>query len=118
MESLKNILEHANSDKTFVQLQPCTEPECKGNEYVRRDLPDQPKLWPNPSVTSFHLKVPFNEADGPIEILVFDRYNSLVYTTTGQASDEFSFGDNLPSGLYFVRIEQGNQRMDVKAIKK
>lgn len=117
MEKLKDILENANGDRTFVQLEPCTAPVCK--EWERdRPMYEHAKLWPNPTATNFRLKVPFSEADGPVSIQVFDRYNNLVFTTQGNASEEFIFGDNLPAGMYFVRIEQGADRVDVKAIKK
>lgn len=124
LESLKALLEQANSDLTFVQAKPCTpsvftaasRKPAEGTVVVEPNL--LPKIWPNPSAHQFVLQPATSTRDNRIEFRVIDVNGKLMYTANGTTAREYRFGEQLIPGLYFVEVRQGNNRSTIKIVKQ
>lgn len=120
-ECLKNALDKANNNLSFVQPKPCTEQTIVANKEnadlkVAVKVSPVVKLWPNPSGTYFNLQTAgSNEA---IQFKVFDVNGSLVYTAKGASDKVYRFGENLRAGIYMVEVLQGNSRTVQKLVKQ
>ncbi|NNK60682.1 MAG: T9SS type A sorting domain-containing protein, partial [Flavobacteriaceae bacterium] len=79
--------------------------------------PFKVKAWPNPTEKVFNLKVLSTNSEATISISVFDMSNKLVLKDTFSLNDEYSFGDKLDSGVYIVKITQGDQSDVLRLIK-
>lgn len=53
-----------------------------------------------------------------IEIWVYNLNGRQVYNNQGNANQEYRFGSELQSGLYFASVVQGNETRQVKLIKR
>ncbi|RQO66650.1 hypothetical protein DBR40_22515 [Pedobacter sp. KBW01] len=72
--------------------------------------------WPNPSTTGFKVQVesPSNEA---LQYRVYNIAQQLVKEAKIAATDQLTFGSELPAGVYLVEVRQGTERKVVKVIK-
>ncbi|SDB42866.1 Por secretion system C-terminal sorting domain-containing protein [Flavobacteriaceae bacterium MAR_2010_188] len=73
--------------------------------------------WPNPSNSTFNIKLNSPDNISEVNVNVFDLSNKLVHTAKVTANTEYSFGENLQSGIYIVKISQGQSNQSVKLIK-
>lgn len=117
LEMLKNMLEKANSDLSFVQLQPCTNNAITTRKYqeeqVLTENKNQAVIWPNPSNSFFTLQaVP----DGVVDVRVLDVTGKLVYKNR-VTNKNLQFGEDFKPGLYLVEIIQGENKVTMKIIK-
>ncbi|MFN5135257.1 MAG: SdrD B-like domain-containing protein [Chitinophagaceae bacterium] len=119
-ECLKNALDNANNNLSFVQPQPCSvqTPVTRRENIVSESTNETAgnmKVWPNPSGSYFNLQPSFsNEA---IQLRVFDVNGRLVYTANGASNKVYRFGDNLKPGIYLVEVLQGKNRTVQKLLK-
>ncbi|NNL33476.1 MAG: T9SS type A sorting domain-containing protein, partial [Flavobacteriaceae bacterium] len=79
--------------------------------------PFKVKAWPNPAETDFNLKVLSTNSEARISISVYDMSNKLVFEDTFNFNDEYKFGEKLDSGVYIVKITQGDQSDVLRLIK-
>ncbi|QNR82919.1 DNRLRE domain-containing protein [Pedobacter riviphilus] len=72
--------------------------------------------WPNPSTTGFKVQVesPSNEA---LQYRVYNIAQQLVKEAKIAATEQLTFGAELPTGVYLVEVRQGTERRVVKVIK-
>jgi choice-of-anchor B domain-containing protein len=82
---------------------------------------DEPKvvLFPNPFNSKVTLSFELNEEDGPYSLTVANSMGKEVESyviDAGQGS--FSFGNSLPSGIYFVRLSSGSELVRTDRIIK
>ena len=73
--------------------------------------------WPNPSKNEFYLKLNSANRMDKMEIHVYDINGRQVYYQSGNANEEYHFGNTFESGLYFVNVIQANKSQQVKMIK-
>jgi hypothetical protein len=120
-ECLKNALDKANNNLSFVQQQPCTDQiivtnrESSGAE-INSDVASTMKVWPNPSGNYFNLQPSFSNEQ--IQLRVFDVNGRLVYTANGASNKTYRFGENLKAGVYMVEVLQGKNRTVQKLVKQ
>ena len=119
---LYEIIEQANNDLTFVQLQPCgsnmitsVKKREAGQLEINTLLPVQ--IWPNPSTNQFNLRLSNGTGNEQVQIKVMDVQGRQVYTITGSNQREYQFGNNFMPGLYFIEVMQGSNRTNFKVIK-
>jgi SprB repeat/Secretion system C-terminal sorting domain/Bacterial protein of unknown function (DUF839) len=74
------------------------------------------KVLPNPSSANFTLIAESNSTD-QVQIIVSDVYGKNVFTTKGSVGKAYTFGDNLNTGVYFVKVIQGKNFKTIKLIK-
>ncbi len=74
------------------------------------------KAYPNPSYSDFAVSIK-TVANDPVNLMVTDMYGNKVYQTKGSGHETYVFGKDLPSGLYILRIQQGDQVKTIKLIK-
>ncbi|HEU0112025.1 MAG TPA: T9SS type A sorting domain-containing protein, partial [Flavisolibacter sp.] len=121
---LYDIMEQANNDMTFVQLQPCGSNMITSAKNKRSPAPVENKsalaveIWPNPSPNLFNLRFSNSAVDAQVQVRVLDVHGKQVYAFSGNSRQEYKFGGNFIPGLYFVEVTQGNTRSNFKIIKQ
>ena len=73
--------------------------------------------WPNPSKTTFNLKVRTLDRTNTIQISVYDMSNKLIHTKSIKPDQEYNFGKELEGGVYIVKIEQAGKLKSVRVVK-
>ncbi len=76
------------------------------------------QAYPNPFETNVKLKVFSDNNEDSIQIYVYDVNSRLVYQTSGNINQLFSFGERFESGMYIVKVHQGNKIKQTKIIKR
>ena len=72
--------------------------------------------YPNPSSTTFGLMVEGGNEE-KIMVIVYSFDGKIVYQTIGQSNKLYSFGSNFISGIYVVKVVQGNSTQVLKVVK-
>lgn len=75
-------------------------------------------VYPNPSSSSsssFNLQLQ-GGGDVPTSLIVTTAEGKLVYSTQGK-QQHFNFGENFASGIYFVKVQQGELQKTIKIVK-
>jgi arylsulfatase A-like enzyme len=75
-------------------------------------------ISPNPTNSEFKLRIGNNLPSNHIEIRVYDVKGKLIYSNHGNNIKSYSFGKNFMSGIYFVKVESGNDKYNFKIIKE
>ena len=52
-----------------------------------------------------------------IMVIVYSFDGKIVYQTIGQSNKLYSFGSNFISGIYVVKVVQGNNTQVLKVVK-
>ena len=74
--------------------------------------------WPNPSDNQFYIKVRSPNVKDKVNIEVFDMRSRTIHKDQFNGALDYSFGQNLNAGLYFVRIQQGDSVETIKLMKR
>jgi hypothetical protein len=122
MENLKNILERANSNLSWVQQQPCNSVQAAAQE-VDKVIPEislatTVDVYPNPSDGAFNLRFVWPSDEEQVDIQVRDMNGMQVFRTTVTANKDLQFGNSFRPGLYFIEITGKNIHEHVKVVKK
>ena len=72
--------------------------------------------FPNPTVNSFTLSVTGGTFE-IVNIIVSSVDGKILYQTKGNTNTNYSFGNGFLSGLYIVKVIQGNSSQILKVIK-
>jgi hypothetical protein len=75
------------------------------------------EAWPTPSKGDFNLKVKTENTEDTVKITVYDMNNRLVHSTAFDHDQTHRFGRLLDAGVYLVRIEQGDQMVQVRLVR-
>jgi hypothetical protein len=75
------------------------------------------KAWPIPSDNAFNIRVASDNRNDKVAIQVIDITGKLVLVDSFDANKLYQFGTKLQSGIYFVRIKQGNN-LQIKRVVK
>jgi hypothetical protein len=76
------------------------------------------KIIQNPSNNRFELSIEINSIDNPCNLEVVDINGRIVYELNGIInSDVYQFGENLNTGVYFIKISNSKSFNVLKAIK-
>ena len=73
-------------------------------------------LYPNPGSSRFTLTVNSSNTQ-PVSIRVMDAVGHIVYEATGNAAQQFNFGEKFANGTYLVEVRQGDAVKTMKAVK-
>ena len=73
-------------------------------------------VFPNPSANQFMLNVQSSSKE-KVEIIVADVHGKKVYQASGLGNNQYSFGKEFISGIYFVQVMQGKNIKTLKLIK-
>ena len=74
-------------------------------------------VYPNPSKSVFKLVLKNTQLNRPVTIIVFNMYGKTVKSVAGAGIQSFSFGNEFPTGVYTVRVQQGDDIKTVKVVK-
>ena len=74
------------------------------------------KVLPNPSPTTFSLIIQ-SKSNEDVEVFVTDIYGRKVYQAKGSVTQQYVFGSDFTSGIYIVKIIQGNKSQTFKVVK-
>ncbi len=72
---------------------------------------------PNPSSNYFRIAVNSNNIKDPVQLLVTDMLGRVIETTTTNAGQVITIGEKYRSGIYIVRLTQGNEVKQLKLVK-
>lgn len=75
------------------------------------------KTWPIPSSNNFNVRVHGLNASDIVSINVYDINGRLVHKNEFNSRNQYSFGENLQSGIYVVKIAQDSNIKTVRVIK-
>ena len=75
-------------------------------------------VWPNPSFSLFNVKLQTPNAEDETILQAFDINGRLIHSTIINGNEDYEFGGNLQSGIYFVKISQAKTTEVVKVIKR
>ena len=77
-----------------------------------------PVIYPNPSSSSFTLKLP-EEFDQPAIFNLHDLTGRRIQTEElKEGVLEFTFGDALEAGIYFAQIISGNEKITIRIVRQ
>jgi hypothetical protein len=76
----------------------------------------QLSAYPNPFSSTINLRLTGGTAE-KVLISVYSFDSKLVYQTTGSSNSSYTFGSNLLTGVYVVKVAQGNNVQTVKLVK-
>ncbi|MFT3680506.1 MAG: right-handed parallel beta-helix repeat-containing protein [Ferruginibacter sp.] len=72
--------------------------------------------FPNPSPDGFVLTTQAKSTEN-VNIVVYNMEGKVVYTTSGNKTNRFAFGNNFTAGTYIVKVMQGTDVQTMKLIK-
>lgn len=75
-------------------------------------------FWPNPSNNLFNIKMVTPNAVDKVNLKAFDINGRLIHSNIINGNEDYQFGGQLSSGVYFVRLSQANKTEVVKIIKQ
>lgn len=75
-------------------------------------------IWPNPSNNLFNVKMITPNSIDKVTIKTFDINGRLIHSNIINGNEDYQFGDQLSSGVYFVRLSQANITKVIKVIKQ
>lgn len=74
-------------------------------------------IYPNPASSTFNLKIMNGDNLRKVSLKVRDMQGNVVYQSTGNAGDTFTFGQNFAFGVYSAEVVNGSFVKQVKVIK-
>ncbi|NND12279.1 MAG: T9SS type A sorting domain-containing protein [Flavobacteriaceae bacterium] len=75
------------------------------------------RSWPNPSQNDFNIRISTDNTVDPIKVQVFDITGKTVHIDSIDSNMNYRFGNELGSGLYFVKVAQGNNVKTLRLMK-
>ena len=76
------------------------------------------RVWPNPSESNYNIKIATADNLNAADVQVIDITGKLVHNAHINWNENYKFGSDLESGVYFVKITQGNNTQVKKVIKR
>ena len=73
--------------------------------------------WPNPSNTTFDMRLISQDINNDAVVYVYDMSNKLVHTATFSPDQKHSFGSDLDGGVYIVKVKQAKNAKVIRVIK-
>ena len=75
--------------------------------------------YPNPFKNNFKLEFISADENNPVQLIIHDAFGREISNKsfTPIEINNIEFGDNFPTGIYFVSIEQGNINIRKKVVK-
>ena len=76
------------------------------------------RIWPNPSENNFNIKISTDDNLNGVDVQVIDVTGKQVHSAFINWNENYKFGSKLESGVYFVKIIQGENVQVKKVIKR
>jgi hypothetical protein len=89
---------------------------CKDGVVVNEVLDLNAAISPNPSANSFTIQWN-NNVNETVTIDAYDIVGTRMFHAENIQNDQFKFGNDLPDGVYMVRVARGNEQQMIKVIK-
>ena len=97
----------------------------KNASIVSADNPDnhpkidkfEAKTWPNPSDGLINISITTPNRLDKVNIQVMDFTGKRVHFDKFDWDQQYKFGENLQSGVYFVRLSQANNTKTIRVVK-
>jgi hypothetical protein len=125
-EAVKNALENANNNRSFIQAQPCSFTQSTLVQRAQTTWPTQItesnlllKATPNPSRNYFNLQIKTSNTNQVIAVRIFNANGQLVEVRNNlKGGQVLEIGHNLKAGVYLIEAIQGNDRKTQTVIKQ
>ena len=73
--------------------------------------------WPNPSTNLFNLNIKSPNLNDKVYLQAFDINGRLIHADNINLNEDYTFGETLGSGMYFIKITQANLTQVIKVVK-
>ena len=98
---------------------------AKGSDVVSKDEfnKENPKVdinvksWPNPTRDNFNIRITSNNLKELVKVQVLNIMGQTVISDSFNTNQDYKFGNKLESGLYFVKVSQGENLQTLKLMK-
>ena len=92
----------------------------EGNDRIAnpKSIEFEVDTWPNPSERIFNIRIKTNNYQDQVNIKVFDMRNRLIKVDQFNWNDQYSFGDELQAGIYYIRISQRELNKTLRVMKR
>ncbi len=74
--------------------------------------------WPNPTNNLFNIKMITPNSIDKVDLKSFDMNGRLIHSNIINGNEDYQFGGELSSGIYFVRLSQADITKVIKLIKQ
>jgi len=76
--------------------------------------------YPNPFINTFKINVTTKDVEEPMNIQVYDQVGKLIENIKTEANDyeNLILGENYPSGVYILIVNQGSTTNTIRMVKK
>lgn len=75
-------------------------------------------VWPNPTNNLFNIKMITPNSIDKVHLKTFDINGRLIHSNIINGNEDYQFGEQLSSGIYFVRLSQADISKVIKVIKR
>ena len=76
------------------------------------------KVYPNPSTEEFTLMLEGYDAKAKVSVIVTDIMGRKVYQAEGTGKQQYRFGKEFMSGIYYVQVIQGAEKKKLALVKE
>ncbi len=73
--------------------------------------------WPNPARDNFNIRITSNNSDELVKVQVLNIMGQQVISDSFNSNQVYEFGNKLESGLYFVKVSQGENLQILRLMK-
>ncbi len=97
----------------------CTNARIGETDIVQEDSTSYGVVsWPNPTRDSFNIRMSTPNTTDKVSLKAFDINGRLIHSSIINGNQDYQFGCQLNSGIYFVRLSQADKTKVVKIIKQ
>ena len=75
------------------------------------------KSWPNPTRDNFNIRINSNISNELVKVQVLNIMGQIVISDSFNSNQDYKFGNKLESGLYFVKVSQGENLKVLRLMK-
>jgi hypothetical protein len=97
---------------------------CVGNSKEAQDIAEEVPTfydvvsWPNPTRDSFNIRMSTPNTTDKVSMRAFDINGRLIHSNLINGNEDYQFGSQFNSGIYFVILSQADKTEVVKLIKQ
>jgi hypothetical protein len=106
-----------NAGDICSDQQPCPADNGDIDEPMNREAQFDVVAWPNPSNSTFDMRVTSQDTRNDAVVYVYDMSNKLVHTATFRPDQKHNFGSELEGGVYIVKVKQAKNTKVIRLIK-
>lgn len=108
---------HAGKKLAEITTLSYTAADTSNNAITKADNSFLVKVYPNPALSTFNIKITNGDSNNKVTLRIRNLEGRVIYETSGDVTDTYSFGQNFAVGIYVAQITNGKFIRQVKLIK-